>query len=303
MEPTVQQVDEPGYEPIIVTVVEKLRRQGRPGASASTGDVGPPEHPSQEAERAVSSLVSRGRTRRPSGGPNSSGDETTRGHSRRARITSKEKRSLVEIAGNMCHEHLQIRGKTKFYQQLRYTWVASNREYFEHLDALRDRYAYLKEQSALAKGKRKRAQTEQQTLKMLAKESLAKAYGNKTPVEVDIDVSLSEESDDDVEGVIEGVEVAEGVVETSEPPPSLGGDSSSPASSRSRTKDPTTLRSAKKKIRLQRELANYSIGKSIDRLARATEDGATEPSLASRSGLRGESSSDLSELKRFVEDT
>jgi hypothetical protein len=56
--------------------------------------------------------------RLPSAGPDSSGDEDARGHRRRNRITSREKKELMLLAANICHMELQARGRDKFWRSV-----------------------------------------------------------------------------------------------------------------------------------------------------------------------------------------
>jgi hypothetical protein len=110
--------------------------------------------------------------------------------------------------------------------------------YFDHLDAVRERLAWCKEQAEGSKGKRKKRLTAQQTGKQHAKSSLALSYANKPAAAV-----VAEDIFDSSGGEGEGA--------GSDPELQMLTESSQRAGTRSAsTHSNSTLRSANKKRRL-----------------------------------------------------
>ncbi|KAF2183491.1 hypothetical protein K469DRAFT_751509 [Zopfia rhizophila CBS 207.26] len=258
-------------------------------------------------------------SRRPSVVPNSSGGVDGLGRKRPSRIRTPEKRGLIELAATMCHTHWLVRGKGKFIAALYEAWKKNNRKisedaitklldcemkqrdeeiaaddtsgrdvrhgtYFDHLDVLREHAKGFEALAVENRGKRKKKATAQQTTKQGAKNNLARSYSLKQQT-----IELSDDDSGDSEA-FEGEEEGTLAVDS--------GDLSISSSQRT-TRPNSTLRRAKKKQRKEKGLSLIAISKSINRLARTTEDGGADLATAMRSGNLG----DELNLKQLVENS
>jgi hypothetical protein len=252
-------------------------------------------------------------TRAQSVGPVSSGEEDATGRKRRTRISSSEKKALMLLASVSCHTHLKPRGKDKFWKDLVALRVAEggpetnwntckafflneikerdreieeddtsgreirHGEYFSQLDELRERLSIIEKA-----GKAKKQPTEQAAAKELTRENLQRSYGNKRRAESVVSLTGSSERGT---GDNRGETHDEVVVTTT---------GSGPSSSRATT----ASRSHKKSRR-------HDLSRSIDKLAEATESGASELAAAVRQattqqGISGETTSSNTRIREMV---
>jgi len=148
--------------------------------------------------------------------------------------------------------------------------------YFTHLDELRERFKYCRDEELANKGKRKKVLTPQQTAKVAAKNSLQQSYAARVsamPTIVSDDSSEASEAAGDVELSDEDEERGQSVAVS---------QSDRSVSSRSNS----TQQSIRKKQKLTTDLGVMAMAKSIKRLARATEEGAANLAEAARGGGR-----------------
>ncbi|KAF2183854.1 hypothetical protein K469DRAFT_710229 [Zopfia rhizophila CBS 207.26] len=305
---------------LLATPVRHAQPPGPPGQVPVAAEALVAATVEADSQAAITPADIRHQARSQSVDPDSSGDEDAANRTRvpGKRIRTPDKRGLMELAAVMCHTELQYQGKGKFIKKLRKRWIDKgglpftidlitkwlDRElkqrdeeianddtsgseirhgsFFSHLDVLRERFKLVAEE----KGKRKKKSSAQQEAKKRAREALIRAYSTRsTPVELPSDSSSSEgEEDSNVEGRSA----------------SQAADSEASTSQSSRLN--TTLLSARKKQK-QAQVAGYElISKSINRLARSTEDGASELARAVRGSQSQDDSPNSLDFKKFMED-
>ena len=253
--------------------------------------------------------------RPPSAGPDSSGDEDVRGYTRRNRIISREKKELVLLAANICHVELQARGKDKFWKLVvdkyqeqggrEIVWSTAKSfflketrqrimekeeedtsreirrgEYFEHLDMLINRIQQVDQEQKDKAGGRKKSITEQQSAKERAKENLRRSYGQKRQAEDIIDMNSS---DDDFDFDEEGANTNEphrAAVSGTVPPAENLTPGRSRTTSRSEPNVPNSSRSRGRNNNPKMQKRDEGLFRTVNRLARAIEGGASELAAA-----------------------
>ena len=262
-------------------------------------------------------LESSRRSRSPSAGPDSSGDEDARGHKRRNRILTQEKKDLMLLAANVCHVKLQARGRDKFWKFLvntyeeqggrKIVWSTAKTfflkeiakrieekenddtsgreirhgEYFEHLDMLINRIQLLDQEMKDKSEGRRKLITEQQSAKERAKENLGRSYSQKRQAEdiIDISSSTSEEVSGDEEDEEEGADAngqdrAANIATIPDVENLTPGRPERAHSASARPRSTNNSRSRGRQPKKQKQ--DEGLFKMINRLARATEGGASE---------------------------